>query len=107
MHSEMIRRNPKTDEALYLFYRSASLRFCESLIKNKSEAEKMVCAVFSELRDNGSEPQSDPDFKTCLFTRLRNQVFHYLKTRAKNELSSGPSEPQSNGNRINHSLIRL
>ena len=103
----MIRRVQKTDEALDFQYRPASLKFCESLIKNKAEAEKMVCAVFNELRDNGSDPQSDPEFKSWLFLRLRNQVVTYLKTRAKSELSGGPSEPQSNGNRINQSLIRL
>ncbi|WP_133299862.1 hypothetical protein [Larkinella punicea] len=107
MPGGMIRRFPKTDEALYLQYRPVSLKFCESLIKNKAEAEKMVCAVFNELRDNGSEPQSDPEFKSWLFLRLRNQVVTYLKTRAKSELSGNPSDSQFNGNRTNQSLIRL
>ncbi|GAB3908636.1 hypothetical protein GCM10028803_44640 [Larkinella knui] len=79
MFYEMIRSDQKTREEAYRYYRSACLKFCESLIKDKAEAERMVRAVFSEIHDTESGLNPDQDFEKHLFICLRNTVFTYLK----------------------------
>ncbi|RRB04656.1 hypothetical protein [Larkinella rosea] len=89
LFSKMIESNPTLGEGPHGYYWSASLRFCESLIKDKEEAQKMVCTVFSDLSDTPSGLRiSDPNFESRLFIMLRTQVFNYLKTAAKRELVS-------------------
>ncbi|WP_154174421.1 hypothetical protein [Larkinella terrae] len=76
-------------EETHGYYRSASLKFCESLIKDKEAAQQIVCAVFNDLSNSPSGLRlTEPNFKSRLFILLRNQVFNYLKTAAKRELVS-------------------
>ncbi|MGV3558611.1 hypothetical protein [Larkinella arboricola] len=67
-------------------YRAVALRFCESLIKDKAAAERLVNDVFGEIEESGLALQPDWKFKTGLFLRLRDQCLIHLRTADRNEL---------------------
>ncbi len=64
---------------LYKHYRTPSLRFCLSILKDQEEAENMVHDVFIKIWERRSTINPSLNFNSYLFTCLRNQAFDYLK----------------------------
>ncbi|MFD1145144.1 hypothetical protein ACFQ4C_28700 [Larkinella insperata] len=67
-------------------YQAVALRFCESLIKDKMVAERLVSDVFREIEENGLALQPERKFKAYLFQHLRDQCLNHLRTADRAEL---------------------
>ena len=84
--SKLIPGDQKAYARIYSHYQPVSLKFCESLMKDKAEAERMVQDVFRTIWNRRVYLKSDLDFEAWLFVCLRNRVFHFLKTAPKAHL---------------------
>ncbi|MGA0555857.1 hypothetical protein ACO2Q8_04335 [Larkinella sp. VNQ87] len=67
-------------------YRAVALRFCESLIKDRADAEEIVDAVFREWAECKPVLQPGQTWESYLFVQLRDRCFDYLKTASKTQL---------------------
>ncbi|MBX2842589.1 MAG: RNA polymerase sigma-70 factor [Flammeovirgaceae bacterium] len=72
-------------EQLYVAYKVPALKFCYSLLKDKDEAEGMVQDVFLQLWVKRSQLNTDANFKSYLFSCLRNKAYDYFKIVKRNE----------------------
>lgn len=68
---------------VYTYYRTPALRFCYSLVKDKDEAENIVQDVFIKIWERRATINPSLNFKSYLFTCLKNLSFDYLKQLEK------------------------
>ncbi len=87
-HKDILERFKAGDsyayEKLYRLYREDAFRFCNYILKDKSESENIIHDVFLKIWIKRSYVNPDLNFKSYLLTIVKNHVVDYYKEERKN-----------------------
>ncbi len=80
-------------------YGTDILRFCDSLVKNESDAQDMLQNVFIQAHKNFSTFKGESQIRTWLYTIARNRCLDLIKSRKRmsNHLEFVDEVPESSG----------
>jgi RNA polymerase sigma-70 factor (family 1) len=70
---------------LYKAYKSHTFKFAMHMLHDVEEAENIVHDLFAKIWDNRKKIRPDQNFKSFLFTCLRNMILDHLKREQRNQ----------------------
>lgn len=76
----------KAFEFIYHRYQKSAIEFCASIVKDNYEAENIFHDVLLNIWERRSNLKTDFNFKSYLFTSLRNQTFSFIREMKKNDM---------------------
>jgi RNA polymerase sigma-70 factor (family 1) len=77
--------NSKAFTELYNYYSEPGIRFINSIVKDKEEAENLLQEVFIKIWHRRDQINPELNFNAYLFTCLKNMAFDHLKKLSKNQ----------------------
>lgn len=108
---ELSKRNPRTFESLFFNYSEGLVRFAESYLFDRGEAEDVVQNLFTYLWDNADSIQINSSIKAYLYQSTRNRclnVIRNLDIQDKHQLMylEAMIDSQSLGNEFDDELFQ-
>ncbi len=89
MQKDLIRRIQSGDKNafknLYIIYKEPALCYCNTILKDKDEAQNIIQEVFITLWDKREKINPELTFNSYLFSIIRNRVYGHLKNIKKDE----------------------
>ncbi|SEN13837.1 RNA polymerase sigma-70 factor, ECF subfamily [bacterium A37T11] len=83
--NKLIQGEHKAFNTLYILYKPHALRFAIHILHNEEEAEDIVHDLFAKIWEGRNKIKSNFNFKSFLFTCLRNIIIDHIKHKKRHQ----------------------